>query len=105
MSTGDILRLSKNTRLPHLSSEQEEYIFIWSNMSDGIRPFVVTVVISSQLQRLDVEITWDDKRKEQRRLKHTFGFTSLFAIYAALPNVFYAKLTSFLYQFLSRDMR
>ena len=129
----NVLSLSEDHRLPHLSAELGRlrvdiaglsetrrpgsgetssggYTYYWSGMSNGTRLRGVAVAISSRLQPSVVEVTPVDERIMRVRMKHTFGFISLVAVYAPTEmreieekEMFYAKLDSVLDRCPSRD--
>ena len=129
----NILSLSDDHRLPHLSDELRKlrvdivglsetrrpgsgeissggYTYYWSGCSNGARLKGVTIGISSRLQSSVVGVTPVDERIMLVRLKHTLGFMSLIAVYAPTEmsefeekEMFYAKLDSVVDQCPSRD--
>ena len=120
----NVLTLSEDHRLPHLSAElrrlrvdivglsetrrpgngeisSEGYTYYWSGHSNGARLGGVAIGISSRLQSSVVGVTPVDERMMLVRLKHTLGFISLIAVYAPTEmseleekEMFYAKLNS-----------
>ena len=133
VGTWNILSLSEDHRLPHLSNELRrlkvdiaglsetrrpgsgeiscgDYTYCWSGTSNGTRVRGVAVAISSKLWPFVVEVTPVDERIMRVRLKHTLGFMSLVAVYAPTEvykieekEMFYAKLDSVLDQCPPRD--
>ena len=129
----NILSLSDDHRLPHLSAELRRlrvdivglsetrrpgngeissggYTYYWSGQSDGAHLRGVAIGISSRLQSSVVGVTPVDERILLLRLKHTLGFISLIAVYAPTEvyeleekEVFYAKLDSVVDQCSPRD--
>ena len=133
MGAWNILTLSDDHRLPHLSDELRRlrvdivglsearrpgsgeissggYTYYWSGRSDGARLGEVAIGISSRLQSSVVGVTPVDERVMVLRLKHTLGFMSLVAVYAPTETseleekeMFYAKLDSVVDQCPSHD--
>ena len=130
----NILSLSEDHRLPHLSDELSRlrvdmvglsetrrpgsgdissrgFTYYWSGMSNGARLRGVAIAISSKLQSSVVEVTPVDERIMRLRMKHTLGFMSVVAVYAPTEmcetdekEMFYAKLNSVLDQCPRRDV-
>ena len=133
MGAWNVLTLSDDHRLPHLSSElrrlrvdvvglsevrrpgsgeisSEGYTYYWSGRSDGAHLGGVAIGISSRLRSSVVGVTPVDERIMLLRLKHTVGFMSMVAVYAPTETsgleekeMFYAKLDSVVEQCPSRD--
>ena len=129
----NILTLSDDHRLPHLSDELRRlkvdivglsetrrpasgeissggYTYYWSGRGDGLRLGGVAIAISDRLQSSVVGVTPVDERIMWVRLKHTLGFMSIIAVYAPTETseleekeMFYAKLDSMVDQCPSRD--
>lgn len=129
----NILTLSDDRRLPHLSDELRRlrvdiaglsetrrpdsgeisdggYTYYWSGRSDGTRLGGVAIAIASRLQSSVVGVTPVDERIMWVRLKHTLGFMSVVAVYAPTETstleekeMFYAKLDSLVDRCPSRD--
>ena len=88
------------------------YTYHWSGRGDGALRDGVAIAISSRLQPSVVEVTPVDERIMVVRLKHSFGFMSLIAIYAPtepskteVKEMFYAKLASVADGCPRRDIR
>ena len=88
------------------------YTYHWSGRSDGHHLQGVAIAISSRLQPSVVEVAPVDERIMVMRMKHSFGFISLIAVYAptdvSKPDVkemFYAKLASVVDSCPQRDIR
>ena len=88
------------------------YTYHWSGRSDGKHLQGVAIAISSRLQPSVVEVAPVDERIMVMRLKHSFGFVSLIAVYAPTDvskpeakEMFYAKLASVVDSCPQRDIR
>ena len=88
------------------------YTYYWSGRSDGHHLQGVAIAVSSRLQPSVVEVTPVDERIMVLRLKLSFGFMSLIAVYAPtdvckldVKEMFYAKLTSVADRCPRRDIR
>ena len=104
VSSWNILNLSENHRLPHLSDElsrlrmdivglfetrrpgsseisSKGFTYYWSGMSNGASLKGVAIGIPSRLQPSVVEVIPVDECIMRLRLKHTLGFMSLVAVY------------------------
>ena len=129
----NVLTLSDDERLPHLSKELRRlrvdivglsevrrpysgeissggYTYYWSGRNDGAHLGGVAIGISSRLQASVDEVTTVDERIMLLRLRHTLGFMSIVAVYAPTETsdleekeMFYAKLDSIVDQCPSRD--
>ena len=88
------------------------YTYYWSGRADGHHWEGVAIAISNRLQPSVVEVAPVDERIMVMRLKHSFGFMSLVAVYAPtdtskpeVKEMFYAKLTSVADGCPKRDIR
>ena len=133
MGFWNVLSLSEDHRLPHLSDElsrlrvdmvglsetrrpgsgetsSKGFTYYWSGTSNGHHVKGVAIGVSSRLQPSVVEVTPVDERIMRLRLKHSLGFMSVVAVYAPTEvceteekEMFYAKLDSVLDQCPRRD--
>ena len=108
----EVAALSEVRRPDSGVASEGGYTFYWSGRSDGHHLQGVAIAISSKLQPLVVEVAPVDERILVMRLKHSFGFMSLIAVYAptdvSKPDVkemFYAKLASVTDSCPRRDIR
>ena len=88
------------------------YTYYWSGRADGHHWEGVAIAISNRLRPSVVEVAPVDERIMVMRLKHSFGFMSLVAVYAPtdtskpeVKEMFYAKLTSVADGCPKRDIR
>ena len=112
----NVLSLSEDHRLPHLSDElsrlrvdmvglsgsgetnSKGFTYYWSGMSNIHHVKRVAIGISSRLKTSVVEVTQVDERIMRLRLKHSLGFMSVVTVYAPTEvceteeKMFYAKL-------------
>ena len=133
MGSWNILSLSNDHRLPHLSDEisrlrmdivglsktrrpgsdeisSKGFTYYWSGMSNGARLKRVAIDVSSRLHPSVVEVIPVNESIMRLRLKHTLGFMSILAGYAPTEvcgadekEMFYAKLDSVLDQWPCQD--
>ena len=105
MGSWNILTFSEKHRLSHLSDElsrlkmnivglsetrrpgsgeisSRSFTYYWSGMSNGARLKGVAIGVSRRLQPSIAEVIPVDEHIMRLRLKHTWGFMSLIAVYA-----------------------
>ena len=97
----DIVGLSETKRPGSGEISSRDFTYYWSGMSNSGRLRGVAIAVSSRLQPSVVEVIPIDERIMRLRLKHTWGFMSLVAVYvpteaevcwADEKEMFYAKI-------------
>ena len=129
MGSWNVLSLSEDHRLPHLSDElsrlrvdmvglsetrrpgsgetsSKGFTYYWSVMSSGHHVKGVAIGVSSRLVPSAIEVTPVDESIMGLRLKYSLGFISVVAVYASTEvyeteekEMFHAKLDSVLSDF------